>query len=162
LSESVTFSIGFQDVASVSEPVQQGPGESFGAKDLGPFLEGQVGGHQEAVMLIGPADHLKEQFGSGLGEGNISEFINDQEMESLELFEQSLESFFFPAFYELSHKVGGGIEANASALGTSGKGQGTDQMGFAGSRVSDQQDVLSFVQILPSQKLPDQCLYLRV
>ena len=122
----------------MSEPVQQRTGESLGAKDLGPFLKGQVSGHHEAVMLIGPADNLKEQFGSGLGEGNISEFINDQEMEPLELFEDSLESFFLPALYELSHKVGGGIEANTSALGTSGKGQGTDQMSFSGSRVSDQ------------------------
>ena len=37
-------------------------------------------------MLIGTADDLEEQFGSGLGEGHISEFIDDQEMESLELF----------------------------------------------------------------------------
>ena len=90
----------------MSEPVQQGTGESLGANDLGPFLKGQVGSHHEAVVLIGPADDLKEQFCSGLGEGNISEFVNDQEMESLELFEDSLESFFLPAFYELSHKVG--------------------------------------------------------
>ena len=105
----------------MSESVQQRTGESLGAKDLGPFLKGQVGGHHEAVMLIGPADNLKKQFGSGLGEGNISEFINDQEMESLELFEQSLQSFFLPALYELSHKVGGRREANVSALGASGK-----------------------------------------
>ena len=53
-------------------------------------------------MLIGPANDLKEQFGSGLGEGNISQFIDDQEMESLELFVQSLKSFFLTAFHELS------------------------------------------------------------
>ena len=56
----MTFSIGFQDVAAVSEPIQQRPGEPFGAKDLGPFLEGQVRGQHEAVMLIGPADDLEE------------------------------------------------------------------------------------------------------
>jgi hypothetical protein len=49
------------------------------------------------MMLIGPADDLEEQFGSGLGEGNISEFIDDQEMELLELFVQSLKPFFLPA-----------------------------------------------------------------
>ena len=74
------------------------------------------------------------------------------------LFEQALQSFFFPAFHELGDKVGGGIEAHVSALGTSGKRQGTDQVGFTGSRVSDQQDVFSFVQILPSEKLPNQRL----
>ena len=36
-------------------------------------------------MLIGPADDLKEQFGPGLGERNVSQFIDDQQMESLEL-----------------------------------------------------------------------------
>jgi hypothetical protein len=35
-------------------------------------------------MFIGPADDLEEQFGSCLGEGNVSKFINHQEMESLE------------------------------------------------------------------------------
>ncbi len=49
----------------MSEPVQQGAGEPLGAKNFRPFLEGQAGGHHEAVMLIGPADNLKEQFGPG-------------------------------------------------------------------------------------------------
>jgi hypothetical protein len=125
-------------VTSVSEPVKQRTGEPFGAKDLGPFLEGQVRGQHEAVMFIGPADDLEEQFGSCLGERNISEFINHKEMESLELFVQSLKPLFFPALHELSDKVHGGMEANGSALGTSGKRQGTDQMRFAGSRVPDE------------------------
>ena len=88
-------------------------------------------------MLIGPADNLEKQFGSSLGEGNISEFIDDQQMESLKLFEQALKPLFLPALHELSHQIGGGVKANVSALGTSGKCQGTDQMGFSGPRVSD-------------------------
>ena len=59
-------------------------------------------------------------------------------MESLELFVQSLQSFFLPALHELSDQIHGGVEANVSALGASGKRQGTDQMRFADSRVSDQ------------------------
>jgi len=58
-------------------------------------------------------------------------------MESLELFEQSLQSFFLATLHELSHKIGGGVKANASALGTSGKCQSADQVSFTGSRVSD-------------------------
>jgi hypothetical protein len=67
-------------VAPVSEPVQQGAGEPLGAKDFRPFLEGQVRGQHKAVMLIGPADDLEEQFGSCLGEGNISQFIKKEEI----------------------------------------------------------------------------------
>ncbi len=140
----------------MSEPVQQGAREAFGAKDFRPFLEGQVRGQHEAVMLIGPADNLEKQFRTGFREGDISQFINHQQMEPLELFVQSLKPFFLPALHQLSDEIGSRREANASALGTSGKRQGTDQMGFARSRVSDQQDVFSFVQILPSQKFPNQ------
>ena len=100
------------------EPIQEGTGESFGAKHLGPFLKGQVGGEHEAVMLVGAAYDLEEQFGPGLGEGYISQFIDDQQMESLELFLQSLKCSFLTALHELSDKVCGCVEANFSALGT--------------------------------------------
>ena len=143
----------------MSEPVQQGAGKSLGAKDIRPFLEGQVRGQHEAVMLIGPADDLEEQFGSCLGEGDISQFINHQEMESLDLFVQSLKPFFFPALHQLGNQVHSRIEANASALGASGEGQGTDQVCFAGSRISNEEHVFSFVQVFPSQKLPNQGLF---
>ena len=142
----------------MSKPVQQGAGESFGAEDFRPFLKGQVRSQHKAVMFIGPTDDLEEQFGSGLGEGNISQFINHQEVESLELFVQARQPFFFPALHQLGDQVRGRIEADASALGASGKCQGADQTGFAGSRISDQQDVLFFVQILSSQKFSCQGL----
>jgi len=78
------------------------------------------------VVLIGLADDLEEEFGSCLGEGDISQFINHEEMESLELFVQSLKPLFFPALHELSHKVRSRVEANVFPLGTGGKRQGTD------------------------------------
>src|SRR5512135_3903651 len=99
----------------MSEPVQQGAGEALGAEDFRPFLEGQVRGQHEAVMLIGPANDLEEQFGPRLGEGNISQFINHQQMESLELFVQTLKPLFLPALHELSHEIGSGVETNVPA-----------------------------------------------
>ena len=69
-------------------------------------------------MLIGSAYDLEEQFGSGLGEGNISQFIDQQQMESLKLFVQSLKSLFLTALQELSDKVCGSVDVNSSALGT--------------------------------------------
>jgi hypothetical protein len=72
----------------VSEPVKQRTGESLGAKDLDLFFEGQVGGQYEAVMLIGPADDLEEQFGSCLAGGDTSQFINHRQKAGI---------WFFPA-----------------------------------------------------------------
>ena len=58
-------------------------------------------------MFIGLACDLEKQFGSRLGEGNISQFIDDQQIESLELFLESLQSSFLAALQELSDKIFG-------------------------------------------------------
>ena len=42
LLESVAVAVYLEDVHVIGEAVEQGAGEAFGAKDLGPFLEGQV------------------------------------------------------------------------------------------------------------------------
>ena len=102
----------------MGKPVKQCACEPLGAKDLGPFLKGQVSGHHKAMMLIGPADDLEEQFGASLGEGNVSEFIDHQQMESLELFVQSLKPSFLSTLHEFSDQVCGGMKANVSPLGT--------------------------------------------
>jgi len=39
---SIRFSLGRQDVGMMRQPVEQGRGELFVAKDLHPFTEGQI------------------------------------------------------------------------------------------------------------------------
>jgi hypothetical protein len=39
LLETIAVAVHFEDVHVMSEPVEQGAGEAFGTKDLGPFLE---------------------------------------------------------------------------------------------------------------------------
>ena len=80
------------------EPIQEGAGETFGAKDLGPLLEGEVGGEHEALLLVGSTDDLEEEFGAGLGERHIAQLIEEQEMKALQLFVEALEPSFLPAF----------------------------------------------------------------
>ena len=46
----------------VGEAVQQCSGEPFRAKDLGPLVEGKVGGHQDGATLVALAEDLEEQF----------------------------------------------------------------------------------------------------
>jgi len=69
-------------------------------------------------MLVSPADNLKKQFRSSFGKGNISQFIDDQQVESLELCVESLKFSFLAAFHQLSDKICSGMEADFSALGT--------------------------------------------
>jgi len=51
----------------VGETIEEGSGKPFRAKDLGPLVEGQVGGHQDRSSLVALAEHLEEQLGSSLG-----------------------------------------------------------------------------------------------
>ena len=46
----------------VGEPVQQRAGEALRAEDLGPFVEGQFGGHHDGAPHVALAEHLEEQF----------------------------------------------------------------------------------------------------
>ena len=70
-------------------------------------------------MFIGLAYDVEKQFGSSLREGDISQFIDDQQIESLELFLESLQSSFLAALHELSDKICGCVKAHFSALGAS-------------------------------------------
>ena len=46
----------------MGEAVQQRPGDTFRAEDFGPFVGGQVGGHQDGSPLKALAEDLEEQF----------------------------------------------------------------------------------------------------
>jgi len=80
LAKAIALPVGLQDMDPMGEAVQQGAGEALGAKDLGPFLKGQVGGNHEAVVLVSPADHIKEQFSPCLREWDVSQFIQYQQV----------------------------------------------------------------------------------
>jgi hypothetical protein len=45
-----------------------------------PFAEGQVGGDDDRGLLVEAADQVEQQLAAGLGEGQIAEFIEDDEV----------------------------------------------------------------------------------
>ena len=68
LLEAVALAVHLQDVNSVSEAVQQGAGQPLRVEDLGPIVEGQVGGYQDRPSLVALAEDLEEELCAGLGE----------------------------------------------------------------------------------------------
>ncbi len=80
--ESVALAVHLQDVDVMGEPVQQRPGQPLRAEDLGPFVEGQVGGHQDGAPLVALAEDLEEQFRARAGQGYEAEFVDDQQVQS--------------------------------------------------------------------------------
>ena len=63
--EPIAFTVQFQDVDMVGEPVQQGSGEPFRSECLGPFIEGEIAGDQSGTAFVAPAEDLKQQLRAG-------------------------------------------------------------------------------------------------
>ena len=68
LLEAVALAVNLQDVNAVSEAVQQGAGQPLRAEDLGPLVEGQVGGDQDRPSLVSLAEDLEEDLRAGLNQ----------------------------------------------------------------------------------------------
>ncbi len=67
LVEPVAVAVHFQDMDMVGEAVEKRAGQAFGAEHLGPLVEGEIAGHQGGAALIALAEHLEQEFGTGLG-----------------------------------------------------------------------------------------------
>ena len=65
----------------MGEAVQQRSGQAFRPEDLGPLVEGEVGGDQDRAPLVALAEDLKEQFRSGERQGDEAQLIDGQRVE---------------------------------------------------------------------------------
>jgi hypothetical protein len=70
--QAVTFARGFQDVATVREPIERRPGKPLAAQDLGLVFERQVGGHDQAVTLVSRSDHVEQQLRARLAGRHVT------------------------------------------------------------------------------------------
>ena len=69
----------------MSEAVQECTGEPLRAEDLGPLVEGQVGGDQDRPSLVALAEDLEEELRAGLGEWDEAKLVDDEQLESGQL-----------------------------------------------------------------------------
>ena len=52
------------------------------AQDSLPFAESEVGGDDHRGALVEPADQVEQQLTAGQGEGQVAEFVEDDEVEA--------------------------------------------------------------------------------
>ena len=77
---AVAFPLDDDDFGVVQQPVEDGRGEcAVVVEDAGPVLEGPVRREDHGALLIAMADDLKKQIRSVLVDGQVSQFIEDQE-----------------------------------------------------------------------------------
>src|SRR5215213_10599530 len=90
----------------VREPVQQGTGQPFAAQDLGPFVEGQVAGHQGGAALVALAEHLEQQLRPALRERHEAELVDDQQPVAGQLLLQAQQALLVARLQEFVHQGG--------------------------------------------------------
>ena len=83
--ETPALVAGLDDLAVMGEAVKQGCGHLWVAEDRRPLTEGEVGGDDDRGALVEPAHQVEQQLPAGLGEGQVAEFVEDDEVASEEL-----------------------------------------------------------------------------
>src|SRR5260370_27503259 len=77
--ESPAVVTGLDDVAMVSQAVEQCSGHFGVAEHAGPFAEREIGGDDDGRALVEPADEVEQELAAGLIERQIAEFVEDHE-----------------------------------------------------------------------------------
>ena len=136
----------------VGEAAQQRAGEPFRPEDLGPLVEGQVGGHQDRAPLVALAEDFEEQFRPGVGQGHEAQFVDDEELEAGQLALEVEQPALVPGFHKLvDQRCGRSSLASMSSwtsaaavvkptdipLLAGGQSQAQGDVGLAGAAVAD-------------------------
>ena len=53
--------------------------------NLGPFVEGEVGGDQDGTPLVALAEDFEEEFSAGAGQGYEAQFVDDEQVKTGQL-----------------------------------------------------------------------------
>src|SRR6516164_9675231 len=139
--EAPALVAGLDDVAMVSEAVEEGCGHLRVTEHARPIAEGEVGGDDDRGALVGPADQMEQQLTAGLGEGEIAEFIEDDEVEAREIIGDAALAPGAAFGLELVDEIDGGEEASARSGADAASRDRDGQMRLSRSGSSDQDDV---------------------
>src|SRR3989304_4660916 len=81
LLEAVGVPLELEDVAAMSEAIQEGSGQAGIAEDLRPTGEVQVGGDQHRPPLVALGEDAEQQLSAGLGEGDEPDPVEDEQVQ---------------------------------------------------------------------------------
>ena len=109
--------------------------------------EGQVGSHDHGSFFGSFGDDLEEQFGGHLSQGDIAQFIDNDQFHAGPPFQHARETLVALGFDELVDECRRGGEANSFPLAACGDGQARCEMGFPSAGFTDQKYWLGALEI---------------
>ena len=132
---------GLDDVAVVGQPIEQRGGHLGVAEDGGPFAEGEIGGDDDRGALVEPADEVEQELAAGLGEGQIAEFVENDEVEAGQMIGEPPLPSVAGLGLQLVDEIDDVVEPAAGAGTDAGAGDGDGQMRLAGPGAADEDDI---------------------
>ena len=151
----------------MGETVEQCGGHLGVAEDRGPFAEGEVCGDDDRGALVEPAHEVEEQLPTGLSEGQVAEFVEDDEVAADELLcgaalapgvARSCARRHAGLGLEVVDQVDDVVAPATGALSDAGARDGNGEMGLAGAGSADKDDVALAFEEAAAGELLDQGL----
>lgn len=106
-----------------------------------PFAEGEVRGDDDRGALVKPADQMEQELTSGLGERQIAEFVEDDEVQPRQVIGDPSLLAATRLRLKAIDEIDNVEEPAACAVADKGAGNGDGQMALAGAGAADQDDI---------------------
>src|SRR5438105_15141203 len=122
----------------MGEPVEKCSGHLGIAEHGGPLTESEVGGDDDRGALVETADEMEEQLSASLSEGQIAQFVEDDEVEAGQVIRKPPLPAGARFGFEPVDQVDDIVEAATGATADAGPGDGNGKMAFAGAGAADE------------------------
>ena len=136
----------------MSEAIEQRGGHLGVAKYARPFAESEIGGDDDRGAFVEPADEMEKELAAGLGEGQVAELVENDEVHAGEMIGDpalpTAAGLGFEPIDEIDDIVEPATGAGADAASRDGDGE----MGFAGSGRSS--DILPGIRARAGASVP--------
>ncbi len=157
-AEAVGVATDVHDGGLVQQTIEGGPGhDGVAGEDVGPFGEGFVGGEDDgSAGVVALADDLEQQRGLGLIEGEVADFVDDEELGPGEVVHLAVEFVFGEGFSEPAGGFDGAGEVNAVAQFRAGDTEADGEMGFPHAGWAEENDVTAFGEVAAGGKFVEE------
>src|SRR5690606_28742370 len=118
--------------------------------------EGQIGGDDDAGTLVELRDEVEEQLPAGLGEGQVAEFVEHDEVEPGQMIGNAALPPGAGLGLQPVDQIDDVEEASASTVADQRPGNGDGQMRLAGAGAADQDDIALIGDESAAGKIADQ------
>ena len=137
---------GLDDVAVVGQAIEERGGHLGVAEHRWPFGEGEIGGHEYRGAFVEPADQMEQQLTAGLGERQVAEFVDDDEVDTAEPIGEPASAPVPQLGLEAVHQVNGAEEAHAPPVVHRIGADGDGEVRLARPRAADEDDVAGLIE----------------